>query len=647
MAPPTPAPASRHTVKHEALVQKSLVRGATPSAVDVGAFATETTKSDQELAITFKADLTSIRSLVTCSICDQLLYEPWTLACGHTYCYSCLCNWFIPNKRKKSCPECRTRVQQIPAPNYLTNLSTNIHKKRSEEVAEVDRDRTGAKGLFKGAFPVAHGGHGGVWRDEADDVWRCPECNFEHEGGPACQNCGFEMDDEDIDYGLYSDIDDDADIEHMDNLSLDMEGELDAEFDLTSPGAYLDMHINHPRFHTRFPNHMPRPMSYDTDTSGMYSDADDDEEGSLDGFVAPDDEEEPGRNPVRQPSDQRAIVTISDDDDDDESDEGGAVSNRMPRRRARAHFSPTPSVVTVTDNGANDSDAGDMNSEMLRTAGWSPLDQGNDSEVEEQFAFRDRYGYEDSDDGQSDESDTETMVGGDEGRSREDYPETPTYDGPPYIPHEHIPDNYESLDEDADDDDSEAGDSSVYDRDGDTEMSASPRASRSVSVNTNGYGEHTDYPGGPADESRSERSVSRVTDDEPNPYGVEEYLGGVNQFHDIEDDDDESDDPRPPPRRRQFDRFNQGVAIEQQFDPQISRMFADHQQSLRGAHDPGRMVTMAGLGERNRRTTAYRNQISRRNDPLRGSRSPSANRVIASSNRHSRPPRQYMSRVYN
>jgi len=56
-------------------------------------------------------------------------------------------------------------------------------QKRSEEVAEVDRDRTGAKGLFKGAFPVAHGGHGGVWRDEADDVWRCPECNFEHEGG--------------------------------------------------------------------------------------------------------------------------------------------------------------------------------------------------------------------------------------------------------------------------------------------------------------------------------------------------------------------------------------------------------------------------------------------------------------------------------
>lgn len=42
----------------------------------------------QQLADVFKADLDNIKSLVTCTICDQLLYEPWMLACGHTYCYS-------------------------------------------------------------------------------------------------------------------------------------------------------------------------------------------------------------------------------------------------------------------------------------------------------------------------------------------------------------------------------------------------------------------------------------------------------------------------------------------------------------------------------------------------------------------------------
>lgn len=41
-----------------------------------------------QLATSFKTDLTKIRSLVTCAVCDQLLYEPWTLGCGHTYCYS-------------------------------------------------------------------------------------------------------------------------------------------------------------------------------------------------------------------------------------------------------------------------------------------------------------------------------------------------------------------------------------------------------------------------------------------------------------------------------------------------------------------------------------------------------------------------------
>lgn len=40
-----------------------------------------------QLSATLRGDLTSIRGICTCTICDQLLYEPWTLGCGHTYCY--------------------------------------------------------------------------------------------------------------------------------------------------------------------------------------------------------------------------------------------------------------------------------------------------------------------------------------------------------------------------------------------------------------------------------------------------------------------------------------------------------------------------------------------------------------------------------
>jgi len=480
------------------------------------------------------------------------------------------------------------------------------------------------------------------------------------------------MEDDEVDYEFYSDIDNDVDLENLDELSLDMDDELGAEIDFR-PQRYLPGYPNR-HVHFRHPAHQ---MGYDgSESSELESSEDEDDGGSLHEFVAPDDEE-PAEIPVRRSNNQpnqREPITISDD----ESDEGGAVSNRFSRRRVRVHISPSPSVITVTDNNAaTDSEAGDMHSEaeLLRDAGWSPLDQGNDSEAEEQFPFnRNRYGdgYGSSDFGQSDnDSDTETMVGNggsdnDEDRSREELSQTPTYDGPPYIPHEHMPDNYESLDEDADDDDSEAGFSSVYDRDGDTEMSASPRASRSasvntdgygygegmsaspmtsrsVSVNTNGYDNQADYP----EEPRSESSVSRSTpDDESRYYGFgSENFGDANEIRNIEDDSDD-DSPRPP-HRRQPNRLSQEVQVQQQYNPRISRMFADHQQSLR-AEQPSRMVTLGGWSEdsrrndaRNRRMTAYRHQPSRRVDPLRSSRSPSANRVIASSSRNSRPPRQY------
>jgi hypothetical protein len=485
----------------------------------------------------------------------------------------------------------------------------------------------------------------------------------------------MDMEEDEIDYEFYSDIDNDVDLENLDELSLDMDAELDAEIDFRPQRYYPVYHNRHVHF-----RHPGRPIGYDgSESSEMESSEDEDDGGSLHEFVAPDDEE-PTQIPVRRQNNQpnqREPITISDD----ESDEGGAVSNRFSRRRARVRISPSPSVIAVTDNNtATDSEAGDMHSEaeLLRDAGWSPLDQGNDSEAEEHLAFNDnRYGdgYGSSVFGQSDNnSDTETMVGNggsdsDEDRSREEFSATPTYAGyagPPYIPHEHMPENYESLDEDADDDDSEAGFSSVYDRDGDTEMSASPRASRSASVNTDGYGygeemsaspmtsrsvsvntdgynNQADYP----EELGSESSVSRSTpDDEPRHYGFGfENFGDANQIHNIEDDS-EDDSPRPPHRRQQ-NRPSQEVQVQQQYNPRISRMFADHQQSLR-AEQPGRMITLGGWGEdtrrndaRNRRMTAYRHQPSRRVDPLRSSRSPSANRVIASSSRNSRPPRQY------
>jgi hypothetical protein len=73
------------------------------------------------LLSTFQKHIEDMRNLVLCKVCIKPLYEPYNLGCGHTYCYTCLANWFGgANKRKrKTCPDCRAQVTAQPAPNYL------------------------------------------------------------------------------------------------------------------------------------------------------------------------------------------------------------------------------------------------------------------------------------------------------------------------------------------------------------------------------------------------------------------------------------------------------------------------------------------------------------------------------------------------
>ncbi|KAI5282228.1 hypothetical protein KEM52_003740, partial [Ascosphaera acerosa] len=48
-----------------------------------------------------------VRNLLYCGVCARPMYEPFTLCCGHTFCYTCLTEWFTKNRRRKTCPECR------------------------------------------------------------------------------------------------------------------------------------------------------------------------------------------------------------------------------------------------------------------------------------------------------------------------------------------------------------------------------------------------------------------------------------------------------------------------------------------------------------------------------------------------------------
>jgi hypothetical protein len=553
------------------------------------------------------------------------------------------------------------------------------YQKKVEEVREVEKDRTGPDGLFKGTFPLRKV----PWRDEADGVMRCPDCGHEHEGGPACENCGIELDVDDF----FSDIDDDFDADALEDLESGLEDiEVDAEFAERHP--YLDLGDGRPpRWHAAFVQHVHNHHRYPTSDPSEGSDMDSDEEGSLQGFVVPDDQE-PNGEAGQDPNNRRITTITISDDEDDESDEGGAVSNGRPRHRGRQLTPAAPSVISLTNTSVNDSEAGDE-ADMLRHAGWSPLDQGNDSDADGHLD----YGYDgyhtaqgatederDSDD--ESDTNTETMAGYGyedyEGREpsltpseeqlHRSHPEYHMFN--PYEVNVHPSD--EHFDADSELEISSDLEHST-DRDGDTDMTPSPRASRasrSVSVastiNANGIA----YPRNPYSESRSSRGVSVST----NPYSevsessmqrFEEAHGAAedaeaarlgfgrvsmaHELHDLEQAIASSDSSiRPRPRRlpRRYHPNSRG----QQYDPRISMIFAEHQQSLRGTQnnsiglddlwdDEVRRVEPAS---RHQRRNSYRNMPARRVDPLRSSRSPSATRIIhIADRRSSRVPRQY------
>ena len=195
--------------------------------------------------------LDDFRSGLTCKICFRILYEPYTTQCGHTFCYSCLSQWFTDNNNvhKKTCPDCRAAVKNSPAPAYLVRdlaqkFVQQIHlfgdeeetleqhlQLQQEEAAIVERDRASMRGLFKGRFknrtinlrPIIH--------DAEDQVDRCPSCAWELEGERICHRCGAEV-------GSGSDSEEEEDEsseEHWHSgavIDLDTDEDLDGEVDM-------------------------------------------------------------------------------------------------------------------------------------------------------------------------------------------------------------------------------------------------------------------------------------------------------------------------------------------------------------------------------------------------------------------------------
>ena len=162
---------------------------------------------------TLHSDIDAMRQLVTCKICDRFLYEPYALSCGHTYCYSCLREWLVGN-RKKTCPDCRAVITQQPTPSYIIRELVLVFCSRNEllpdgetieehntlsrdeaKIVADDKANTDPRdgGLFKGCFARGRGRILLPIHDPGDGVDRCPQCHWEVEDG-FCDNCGVHVD---------------------------------------------------------------------------------------------------------------------------------------------------------------------------------------------------------------------------------------------------------------------------------------------------------------------------------------------------------------------------------------------------------------------------------------------------------------------
>uniref|UniRef100_A0A8C1IXW5 Tripartite motif-containing protein 65-like n=1 Tax=Cyprinus carpio TaxID=7962 RepID=A0A8C1IXW5_CYPCA len=74
----------------------------------------------------------------SCSICLELLRDPVTIPCGHSYCMSCINECWNTNDQKGiyRCPQCRQAFNSKPPLNRSTVLAEIMEKLRSTESAQ-------------------------------------------------------------------------------------------------------------------------------------------------------------------------------------------------------------------------------------------------------------------------------------------------------------------------------------------------------------------------------------------------------------------------------------------------------------------------------------------------------------------------------
>lgn len=509
---------------------------------------------DSHLAKSFKSDLTMMRGLVTCTICDQLLYEPWTLGCGHTYCYSCLCQWFKQHRHKMTCPDCRTAVKYIPAPSFTIKQMIEIFIGRVEllppdetveqhrenirlERMAVEEDRATEDGLFKGCFQPSNRVRR-QWMDN-DGIWRCSGCHHEVEDreDDRCSHCQVLFEDMDSDEGPHYDDMDSFDGDRHEMYPYDMEVDMD-EFDSDRTdddddlSSFYERHPSlnpedhHPRNFFHAVAHRRRGHVLDLDDDDDEYDEDGESVGSLRDFI---ESEEPQVDRSSRAASENSRITISSDSDSDES----VVPVRRNRRR--------PSINLLSSSSVDDSDDESL---ISGSHGFTNTDQHGQVESEsEVFPYEyERYSpLEEDSDARTVTSNNSTVHGFDDENhfiTRESSVTTHRRSS--------RASSMSSRYDNGTDNESEN-----YDRDGDIEMSVSPD-SRAAGSDSDNESEASD--------SSSRRTARYSSVD----------LGPAVEVHEEEDEDSDDSDESVRPRRRRRRLAFSGTSVANQDDEDVT-----------------------------------------------------------------------------
>ncbi|KAF9884166.1 E3 ubiquitin ligase [Aspergillus nanangensis] len=385
-------------------MSKHMPAGAAPRKVSNHANGIKTTAGldASGLSQTLQDHVDDIRGLIQCGICIRPLYEPFTLACGHTFCYTCLTSWFGGGRSNKTCPDCRAPVKSQPAPAYLVRTIVQLFTGRAEllekgettaehthhqreEAERVERDKKNEDpregGLFRGTFNKSRHPLPPPIVDLEDNVVRCPVCSWELEEGSGCSQCGYREDDDSLSDESDSLDDSEENSEVTDYLGGEdgFEGMDDFDWDDISNGfpafglhhALIDLHRRH-----QFPGHQPPPLlhdPYEWQLRSVSHDSEDEDEDDLDdtdmdSFI--DDDEEGHHHHVGDgfsESDRSTVVGGRDYDPPDQFD-GPHMPSEITMSNTDDYTSDDSGEGLSTEHDENDDDDDDEDDEPIRPA---------------------------------------------------------------------------------------------------------------------------------------------------------------------------------------------------------------------------------------------------------------------------------------